>query len=135
MVLKKQTEKSKKSSGATLKFGPHHLDQWIKKTYPGITRRCECENCVYYDFDLSDIKNRFCQFKMNDSARNHGIPDTHAIFGNYIMWNKNSGRIFRRCRCPDGTCPSSSLELNDWRELGMWEDLYMNKGEDSMVGI
>jgi|TARA_R110002072_G_scaffold41254_6_gene116134 hypothetical protein len=133
VVLKKQTEKSKKSSGATLKFGPHHLDQWIKKTYPGITRRCECENCVYYDFDLSDIKNRFCQFKMNDSARNHGIPDTHAIFGNYIMWNKNSGRIFRRCRCPDGTCPSSSLELNDWRELGMWEDLYMNKGEDSMV--
>ena len=132
-VQKKQTEKSKKSSGVNLKFGSHFLDQWIKTTFPTITRRCECENCVYYDFDLSDIKNRFCEFKMNDPKRNHGIPDTHAVFGNYIMWNKKTGRIFRRCRCPDGTCASEAQELSDWRELGMWEKLFREEGEEAMV--
>ncbi len=132
-VIKRCESQTFTSAGATIEWSNHHLDQWIKGNYPTIIKRTECESCVYYDFDTSIEKNRFCEFKMNDSSRNHGKPDTHAVFGNYIMWNKNSGRVFRRCRCPDGTCPSSCKELSDWRDMGMWEKIHREEGEDKMV--
>lgn len=132
-VIKRCESSTNVSAGASIKWSNHHLDQWVKSKFPDIVKRTECESCVYYDFDCSIEKNRFCEFKMNDSQRNHGNPEGHAVFGNYIMWSKQSGRVFRRCRCPDGTCPSSSRELTEWRDMGLWERIYKEKGEDAMV--
>ena len=133
-AVKKQRSESTATTGASIEWSEHYLDQWIKDKYPNINRRTECESCVYYDFDL-EKQGRFCEFKMNDSSRNHGKPDAHAVFGNYIMWNKTTGRIFVRCRCPDGTCPSSCKELVGWREEGMWEKTFKEKGEDAMIEV
>ncbi len=122
-------------SSGVIKFNKHYIEQWIKKSDYKVVRRSECENCVYFNLSDKTIQDRFCEFKKKDNSRNHGDPEAHAVFTNYLIRDKNSGRLFQKCYCPDGTCPSSSKEITAWRERGAWERAFKDEGETSMVDL
>jgi hypothetical protein len=143
---KKNSKKTSKelnkqsSDNGEIKYGKHFIEQYVKKKYgKEIKYRREYEDVVYFDLDASNPENRKCQFKDRDPHRNHGDPKAHAVFANYFMFNKNTGQLFKRCRCKDGekeySCAEASLEITLWKSKGAWEKAFKEQGEDAMVEL